>query len=206
LQREGFPVRIYEQARSFDRIGAGIHVSANVMKVLRRFGAEQRLSQIGIHPDIFTSRKWDTGEVLFELPLDGTGERKYGASYITVHRHDLHEAILLLVELVDDLGWRGARRADAGPEAKLIERVRRSGHKERIAVRERTHDGLRGYITAGARPVLDDELLAEPLRQPLTDAVALPPGRARLATRPSVIGSPPTPKTIGIVVVAALAA
>lgn len=94
LQGEGFPVLIYEQARSFERIGAGIHVSANVMKVLRRLGAEQRLNEIAIHPDVFTSRKWDTGEVLFELPLGGTGEQKYGAGYITVHRHDLHAAIL----------------------------------------------------------------------------------------------------------------
>ena len=36
--------------------------------------------------------------------------------------------------------------------------------------------------------------------------VALPPGRARLATRPSLTGSSPTPNTIGIVAVAALAA
>ena len=32
--------------------------------------------------------------------------------------------------------------------------------------------------------------------------VALPPGRARLATRPTSTGSTPTTKTIGIVVVA----
>ena len=94
LQRAGFQARVYEQARAFERIGAGIHVSANVMKVLRHLGAEQRLSRIGIHPDTFTSRKWDTGEVLFELPLGSTGERNYGAGYITVHRHDLHAAIL----------------------------------------------------------------------------------------------------------------
>jgi 6-hydroxynicotinate 3-monooxygenase len=94
LQREGFQVRVYEQARSFERIGAGIHVSANVMKVLRHLDAEHRLSRIGIHPDMFTSRTWDTGEILFELPLGQTGERNYGASYITVHRHDLHAAIL----------------------------------------------------------------------------------------------------------------
>src|SRR6202045_2024651 len=75
LQREGFEVRLYEQAKGFERIGAGIHVSANVMKVLRHLGAEARLSQIGIHPDKFTSRKWDTGDVLFELPLGDTGER-----------------------------------------------------------------------------------------------------------------------------------
>ena len=98
LQRAGFEVRVYEQARSFERIGAGIHVSANVMKVLRHLDAERRLSQIGIHPDTFTSRKWDTGEILFELPLGDTGERKYGASYITVHRHDLHAAILEKVQ------------------------------------------------------------------------------------------------------------
>src|SRR5262245_59806244 len=36
--------------------------------------------------------------------------------------------------------------------------------------------------------------------------VTLPPGRLRLATRPSFTGSVPLPKTIGIVVVAALAA
>ena len=36
--------------------------------------------------------------------------------------------------------------------------------------------------------------------------VRLPPGRARLATSPSSTGSSPTMKTIGIVVVAALAA
>ncbi len=98
LQREGFQVRIFEQARFFERIGAGIHVSANVMKVLRHLDAEHRLSQVGIHPDTFTSRKWDTGEVLFELPLGHEGERNYGASYITVHRHDLHAAILEKVE------------------------------------------------------------------------------------------------------------
>jgi 6-hydroxynicotinate 3-monooxygenase len=100
LQCEGLPVQVYEQARSFERIGAGIHVSGNVMKVLRRLGAEQRLSQIGIHPDIFTSRKWDNGDVLFELPLGEIGARKYGAGYITVHRHDLHAAILEKVEPV----------------------------------------------------------------------------------------------------------
>ena len=98
LQREGFEVRLYEQARAFERIGAGIHVSANVMKVLRHLDAEKRLSRIGIHPDAFTSRKWDTGEVLFELPLGEVGEQQYGASYITVHRNDLHAAILEKVQ------------------------------------------------------------------------------------------------------------
>jgi integrase len=40
----------------------------------------------------------------------------------------------------------------------------------------------------------------------LITPVALPPGRLRLATRPSATGSEPVPKTIGMLEVAALAA
>jgi 6-hydroxynicotinate 3-monooxygenase len=47
------------------------------------------LSDIGLHPDAFVSRKWDSGEVLFELGLD-SAETLYGAPYINVHRGDLH--------------------------------------------------------------------------------------------------------------------
>src|SRR5262249_46890428 len=50
-----------------------------------------------------------------------------------------------------------------------------------------------------------EPLGAQPGRNTLTP-VALPPGRLRLATRPTLTGSSPVVKTIGTVVVAALAA
>lgn len=90
LQRAGFKTKVYEQAPAFSRIGAGIHFSSNVMLVMRRLGIEQALSDIGLHPDAFVSRKWDTGDVLFELPFDAAAEAHYGAAYINVHRGDLH--------------------------------------------------------------------------------------------------------------------
>jgi 6-hydroxynicotinate 3-monooxygenase len=93
LQRSGFPVKVYEQASAFSRIGAGIHLSANVMLAMRRLGIEQVLSDIGLHPDAFVSRQWDTGEVTFELPLDPASEAHYGAAYINVHRGDLHAVL-----------------------------------------------------------------------------------------------------------------
>ena len=93
LQRHGFSVKVYEQASAFSRIGAGIHLSSNVMLVMRRLGIEKTLSDIGLHPDAFVSRQWDTGEVLFELPLDPASEAHYGAAYINVHRGDLHAVL-----------------------------------------------------------------------------------------------------------------
>src|SRR5262249_29225021 len=50
-----------------------------------------------------------------------------------------------------------------------VDRVRRACHEQRVAARRRPHARLRADIAAGARPVLDNELLTEPLRQPLTD-------------------------------------
>ena len=38
-----------------------------------------------------------------------------------------------------------------------------------MAVRGRAHDRFGGDIAAGARPVLDNERLAEPFRQPLAE-------------------------------------
>jgi 6-hydroxynicotinate 3-monooxygenase len=90
LQREGFPVTVYEQAPTFSRIGAGIILSANAMKVLRRLGLERPLLDVGIRPDAFVSRASDTGEMLHELVLDAASETRFGAPYINIHRGDLH--------------------------------------------------------------------------------------------------------------------
>lgn len=93
LQRRGFSVKVYEQASAFSRIGAGIHLSSNVMLVMRHLWIEQTLSDIGLHPDAFVSRQWDTGEILFELPFDPASEARFGAAYINVHRGDLHSVL-----------------------------------------------------------------------------------------------------------------
>src|SRR5215813_1833749 len=48
-----------------------------------------------------------------------------------------------------------------------IDRVCRSDQEERVAIRGRTHDRLSADIGASSRPILDDKLLTEPLRQEL---------------------------------------
>src|SRR5262245_2378697 len=50
-----------------------------------------------------------------------------------------------------------------------VDRVRRRDEKECVAVGGRPYDRLRADIAAGTWPVLDNELLTEPLRQALTD-------------------------------------
>src|SRR5215467_7959751 len=49
-----------------------------------------------------------------------------------------------------------------------VDCVRGTNQKKRITIRRRAYDRLDTDIAAAARPVLDDELLPEPLRQPLS--------------------------------------
>jgi 6-hydroxynicotinate 3-monooxygenase len=93
LQKKGFQVAVYEQAPAFVRIGAGLHLSANAMHVMRAAGVEDQLLRVSNEPDSFWSRDWRSGETLFNLPLGAEGSAKYGANYINVHRGDLHEIL-----------------------------------------------------------------------------------------------------------------
>ena len=94
LLQEGFDVRVYEQAPSFSRLGAGIHVGPNVMKILRRIGIEDALNAQGSHPDYWYSRHGMTGDVLAQIPLGDYAVKTYGASYLTVHRGDFHALLI----------------------------------------------------------------------------------------------------------------
>jgi 2-polyprenyl-6-methoxyphenol hydroxylase-like FAD-dependent oxidoreductase len=91
LRRFGMEARIYEQAPGFARIGAGIQMMPNSMKVLRQIGVDEPLRRISFAPYSHLNRVWDTGEVTRELPMP---ESLYGAPYLCMHRADLHEALL----------------------------------------------------------------------------------------------------------------
>lgn len=90
LQRAGFDVKIYEQAPTFSRIGAGIILSANAMKAFRRLQVEDDLLRTGIKPRGYISRAWDTGETMYEIAFDAQNETRFGGPYLNVHRGDLH--------------------------------------------------------------------------------------------------------------------
>jgi salicylate hydroxylase/6-hydroxynicotinate 3-monooxygenase len=94
LRSIGAEVRVYEQASRFARIGAGIQMLPNSMKVLRRIGVEQKVRSLAFAPRSHLNRAGDSGEVMAELPMP---EDRYGAPYLCMHRGDLHDALLSVV-------------------------------------------------------------------------------------------------------------
>ena len=94
LRRAGVDARVYEQAPRFDRIGAGIQMMPNSMKVLRTIGVEEKVRARSFQPYSHLNRVGDTGEIMRELPMP---EALFGAPYLCMHRGDLHAALLSVV-------------------------------------------------------------------------------------------------------------
>src|SRR6476660_1238543 len=97
LRRVGIEVMVYEQARQFARLGAGIQIGCNAMKVLRELGLEPRLRQQSFYPRSWNNRDWRTGEVKFDMVFGEAAEQKFGAPYLLAHRGDLHAALASVV-------------------------------------------------------------------------------------------------------------
>jgi salicylate hydroxylase/6-hydroxynicotinate 3-monooxygenase len=94
LRQVGINVQVYEQARQFLRIGAGIQLLPNASRALRGIGVEDRLRKIAFEPCSHLNRVWNTGEVKRELPMP---ESLYGAPFLCPHRADLHEALVSIL-------------------------------------------------------------------------------------------------------------
>ncbi len=92
LIQEGYRVRLFEQASGFSRLGAGIQLGPNVMKIMRRLGLEAVVEAMGCKPPSWISRNWDDGAVLADVGLNRRRDY-YGAAYVTIHRGDFHKLL-----------------------------------------------------------------------------------------------------------------
>ncbi|MSQ72291.1 MAG: salicylate 1-monooxygenase [Betaproteobacteria bacterium] len=97
LLRSGHDVTVYEQARAFSAVGAGIQLTANANRALRPLGLVDRLRRVSFFADAAYNREWDSGRITNILPLGKALEERYGEPDLMMHRGALHAALLSLV-------------------------------------------------------------------------------------------------------------
>src|ERR1700738_2295196 len=90
LTQRGFKVRVFEQATKFARVGAGIQIAPNPVRVLRGIGIEDSLRKVAFQPETLLNRVHDSGEVTNEVQAGKAFEERLGAPYLAMHRADLH--------------------------------------------------------------------------------------------------------------------
>ena len=104
LLRLGIDVQVYEQATELGEVGAGLQISANGTRVLFDLGLERAVMAAAFVPRDKVIRLWNTGQTWKAFDVGPISVALYGFPYITLHRHDLHQALAAGV---------GAAKADA---------------------------------------------------------------------------------------------
>lgn len=92
--RPDWRLTLLEQATEFGEVGAGIQLGPNAVRVLEDWGLAEALRECAAFPEDLQVRDVPTGATLGRLPLGQRAEARYGAPYATIHRADLHEALL----------------------------------------------------------------------------------------------------------------
>jgi salicylate hydroxylase len=90
MRRAGFRATVYEQARAFGDVGAGIQLGPNAMKVLRALELEDGVTRFGAMPEHHVGRSWRSGRVLFKSATRKACLERFGAPFYQVQRADLH--------------------------------------------------------------------------------------------------------------------
>ncbi|WP_280424609.1 FAD-dependent monooxygenase [Nocardia carnea] len=94
LHRAGIDVAVYEQAPQLGEVGAGLVVSPNAVRLLRRLGHLDRFLDSAVELEVgWEFRRWEDGSVLSAEQMRGRCAQLYGENAYVSHRADLLEAI-----------------------------------------------------------------------------------------------------------------
>jgi salicylate hydroxylase len=93
----GFPVRLFEQARQLEAAGAGLQLSPNATRILRRLGVLDRLLPQAIRPQAVVLKDARSLRELARVLLGGAAEKRWGAPYLVAHRAHLQAALMAAV-------------------------------------------------------------------------------------------------------------
>ena len=90
----GSKALVLEQAPAFGEVGAGIQLGPNAARRLQSWGVLNAKTLHASEPEALQIHSAIDGSQLGRLRLRGRAKAHYGAPYLTVHRADLHTALL----------------------------------------------------------------------------------------------------------------
>ncbi|MFK7902330.1 MAG: FAD-dependent monooxygenase [Nitratireductor sp.] len=103
LEKNGYFVSVFDKAKTFEPIGAGIQLSPNAMHVLADLGLERQIANMSVAPDGIDIRELSTGDFLNNVPLGKSIQNFYGAPYLSTQRSDLHTVLLSACKIKPDI-------------------------------------------------------------------------------------------------------
>jgi salicylate hydroxylase len=90
----GCEVTVLEAAAELGEVGAGIQLGPNAMKVIAKLGLHEAVMQVASVPEAIVIAHAASGKPISRMLLGKAALQRYGAPYVSLHRADLHRALL----------------------------------------------------------------------------------------------------------------
>ena len=123
LSCAGQSVRLFEQAESFEEVGAGLQMSPNGVRALMALGAWENVAPHCVIPTEIHVRDGISGGLLQRIRLGKPFEQRFGAPYRVCHRADLLQGLLASVLTKPEIELNTGHRVEsanlAGSQATL---------------------------------------------------------------------------------------
>ena len=94
LGLRGRDATLLERCTFGDETGAGIQLGPNATRALRALGVLEAIEHAAFKPEAIWLFDGLSGRRLASMPLGTHAQTRYGAPYLTLHRADLHAALL----------------------------------------------------------------------------------------------------------------
>jgi 2-polyprenyl-6-methoxyphenol hydroxylase-like FAD-dependent oxidoreductase len=112
LARQGFAVRVFEQAPEFKEVGAGIQLGPNIFRVLEKIGLKDEILADAHRPPAQEMRDALTGKLIANIPLGDEFTKRFGQPYAVTHRADIHATFLKASQSSNLISLETSRRVD----------------------------------------------------------------------------------------------
>ena len=94
LVRQGFNVKVLEQAPELGEIGAGIQLGPNAFHAFDALGIGEKARARAVYTDEMVMHDAVDGALVGRIPTGGDFIKRFGNPYAVIHRADVHKSLL----------------------------------------------------------------------------------------------------------------
>ena len=94
LTRQGWSVRVLEQAQQLGEIGAGIQLGPNAFAAFDALGVGEQARSLAVYTDEMVMFDALDETLVGRIPLGADFRQRFGNPYAVIHRADVHQALL----------------------------------------------------------------------------------------------------------------
>ncbi|NLY65855.1 MAG: 3-hydroxybenzoate 6-monooxygenase [Alcaligenaceae bacterium] len=94
LVRQGFKVKVFEQAPEIGEIGAGIQLGPNAFHAFDALGIGDKARSRAVYTDYMVMHDALNEYVVGKIPTDENFRKRFGNPYAVIHRADIHSSLV----------------------------------------------------------------------------------------------------------------